>query len=389
MKRLILFALLAALPAAAQTIADEARALEAAKREAVVAAKRAVKLEAEADQAADAADKARRQAAAAAAKIQAAEADISAARARMQLVERLRARQQIRLAEKQGPIVRLTAALQTLSRRPPALALVQRGSARDAVHVRAVLATTLPVIQEKTAGLRAELAASERLRKQALAAVALLRDGQTRLEQQRGELARLAARERARSGRLTDSALFEQDRAQALGEEARDIATLLTELDRQAGVQARLAKLPGPLLRPAQPGTTALPNLIPDFTSSPPDYQLPVLGRVTAGLGEISATGVRSKGVTLRAARDAQVVAPAAGRIMFAAPFRGYGRIVIVDHGGGYTTLITGLGSIAVQAGDRISQGGPLGRAAGGRGGVTVEVRRDGEPVDLAPLLGG
>ena len=37
------------------------------------------------------------------------------------------------------------------------------------------------------------------------------------------------------------------------------------------------------------------------------------------------------------------MVAPAAGRIAYAGPFRGYGTIVIIDHGGGWTSLISGL----------------------------------------------
>ena len=60
--------------------------------------------------------------------------------------------------------MRLLAALQSVSRRPPVLALIQPGSLRDAVHVRAVLASTLPVIEQRTAGLRADLARSRQLR---------------------------------------------------------------------------------------------------------------------------------------------------------------------------------------------------------------------------------
>ena len=50
---------------------------------------------------------------------------ISAAETRVRLIDRLRAAQRARLAERQGPIIRLTAALQTMARRPTALALVE------------------------------------------------------------------------------------------------------------------------------------------------------------------------------------------------------------------------------------------------------------------------
>src|SRR3546814_18640567 len=63
-------------------------------------------------------------------------------------------------------LFRSVAALQMMARRPPALTLVQPGSLTDLVHVRSLLASTLPVIRERTAGLRAEVEEGNRLRRQ-------------------------------------------------------------------------------------------------------------------------------------------------------------------------------------------------------------------------------
>ncbi|MDV6321215.1 hypothetical protein, partial [Chromohalobacter sp. HP20-39] len=87
----------------------------------------------------DQAVRARAQEAAAAERIKAAEADIAAARARIGIVDRQLAAQRTRVAERQGPILRLIAALQSMARRPAVLGLVQPGSTADMVHVRAVL----------------------------------------------------------------------------------------------------------------------------------------------------------------------------------------------------------------------------------------------------------
>src|SRR3546814_21159363 len=70
-----------------------------------------------------------------------------AAQARIAIVARMQRAQNVRLAERQEPIARLTAALQMLSRRPTATALVQPGSISDLVHLGAVLASVLPVTQ--------------------------------------------------------------------------------------------------------------------------------------------------------------------------------------------------------------------------------------------------
>src|SRR3546814_1244038 len=70
---------------------------------------------------------------------------------------------------------------------------------------------------------------------------------------------------------------------------------------------------------------------------------------IFTGFGAVSAAGIRSRGLTLDPADDAVVTAPAAGTVAYARAFRDYGPIVIIDHGGGWTTLVTGIGTLAVR----------------------------------------
>jgi len=389
----ILLALLAVASgtyAAAQTIEASTAALQRAKDEARRANERSAEFERQAARANSDAARARAAQAAVAARIQSAEQDIAAAQARIAIVEQLRMRQRARLAAQQQPIVRLAGALQTMAQRPPALALVQRGSIDDLVHVRALLGAQLPIIRARTVGLRAEVARGTRLAAQAKAAADTLSQGRRRLEAERAQLARLEASQLIRRQAMIDSAEHETDRSLALGEDARDIVDLMDRLETQAAVGDRLAALPGPTLRPQIPGLAPLPR--PERGRAGRQtlaYRLPVVGRIVTGLGEVSGAGVKSRGLTLLAAPGAQVVAPAAGRIAYAGAFRGYGRIVIVDHGGGWTSLVTALDTLSVRVGDGVDRGSPLGRTAGHRSNVTVELRRDGQAVDITPLLTG
>ena len=378
-----------AVGAAAQNIGSERAALDRAQRAARSAAERATRLETAANNANDEAARLRASAAAVAARIQSAEADINAAEAKIQIVERLRADQRARLAEKQGPTIRLVAALQTMARRPPLLALAEPGSIRDIVHVHAVLASVLPVMRARTADLRADVERGRQLRAAADAALASERDAQSRLVSQRQQLAALETRKRAESSRFASGAMVEQDRAIAMGEEARDISELMGRIDDAASIRAQLENLPGPVLRPAQPSAVrALPNDTVVATTSIPAYRLPVVGQVVTGLGEVSETGVRARGLTIATRAGAQVVAPTSGRIVFAGPFRGYGNIVVIDHGLGWTTLVTSLATLDVKVGDTVDPGSPIGRAGPDRPTVTVELRRRGTPVDIAKLAG-
>jgi hypothetical protein len=128
-------------------------------------------LEAEAAKAGQQADRtARAEAAAAAAlRIQEAQATIAAREADIRLIDQSREELRARLAQRQLPVVRLTGALQRLSRRPLTLSLLRPGSLQDTVHMRAMLDTMLPEVQRRTAALRGEIAKGKALRDQALA----------------------------------------------------------------------------------------------------------------------------------------------------------------------------------------------------------------------------
>jgi septal ring factor EnvC (AmiA/AmiB activator) len=336
-------------------------------------------LERQAQQATGAAARARAETDALAARIQAAEADITAAETRIRLVEQLRREQRARLAEKQAPLIRLTAALQTMARRPAALALVQPGSVDEIVHVRSLLASSLPVIRQRTAAVRAEIAQGNRLRKDAETAVAALTAGREDLRRRRLALARFEQSQREKSETLMASAVTESDRALALGEAAREIAALAGTRAFQDQLRRRLSQLPGPALRPGTQPRQERP--------SGPVYILPVAGRLVTGMGEISDAGVHARGLTLATAPGAEVAAPSAGRVVFAGPFRGYGQIVILDHGGGWTSTVTNLSSLTVRVGEQVRPRQAIGQAAATDPRVTVELRRNGKPFPIAPLV--
>lgn len=386
----VAFALLGcgfALAAVNPDLADERRAVAEAKRQSGLATARARSLQQQATGERDAAERTNAEAAAAAARAQAAEADVAAADARIAIVAALQARQRTRLAAREAPIARLTAALQTMARRPPALAFAQPGSAADLVHVRMLLGSLLPVVRARTVGLRAEVAAGRRLRLAADGAAADRRAGHARVAAEQRTLARLADEHRRRSRMLATGAMLEQDRAMALGEEARDLVDLMRRIEDDGLVRRRLEALPAPLPRPAQPGAVPLPAAATPAAQRRLSYRLPVVGRLVAGLGDMSAGGVRSRGLSFATRPGAQVVAPAAGHVVYAGRYRGFDGILIIDHGGGWMTLLANLATLRAAVGDDLVAGAPVGRAGGGRALVTVELRHDGEPVDIVPLV--
>lgn len=385
----------AARPAGYADAGETRAALARALKDERAAQARAAELEAKAARTTQAAARTAQAAAALAARIQHSETAIAAGEARLALITRQRAVLRDRLARKQEPLMRLTAALQTLARRPLALSVFQPGSLRDVVYLRAVLASTMPQVERRTAALRTEIARSRALELAARQAVAALRANEAQWGARRKQLAALETRQRLASRQAIGVAAREADRALALAEEAQDLDGLVGLLDQAARLARQLEALPGPILRPARPeqsqvmpAAESMAVAPDDGAGAPPaDYRLPATGRIVSGYGSILPSGLRSEGIGLAPRALAQVVTPAGGRVAFAGTYRGYGRIVIVDHGRGWTSLVTGLARIDARVGDRLVAGAPLGIAGAGRPTVTLELRRGTTPVNPLEYL--
>lgn len=356
----------------------------AARREGAAARSRAEKLEVRARQVTEQAESTAREAAAVAARIQETEAAIAAQRARMRLIAAQRADLRAQLAERQGPLARLTGSLQRLSRRPPLLALLRPGSVRDAVYMRAMLDTMLPEVERRTASLRGAIERGRMLEGQAQAAAAGLAGAQAQMRERRQHLATLESRQRLAGREATGIAAREGDRALALAEKARDLGDLVEEVGRQGELREQLSGLPGPIMRPPRPEDARVADAS-QFVPPPEGlstYLLPVTGRLVTGFGENAQGQARSIGLVLAPRGLAQAVAPAPGRVAFAGPYRGYDRIVIIEHDGGWTSLVTGLARVDVAVGGTVVAGSPIGSAAPRDPRIMVELRRNGVPVN-------
>lgn len=374
-------AALAAGTAAPDAVTAERARLVAAKRAADLAGARAARLDARAAAEQDAARRVQAQEQAVVARIERAEADIAAAQARIALVNAALATERAQLAAHQQPVARLIAALTSFARRPAIAAVAQPGSIDDMVHVRAVLGTVTPAIAARTTSLRNTLQQTRALRASAALAAQSLIDSRTALDARQLELARLEMQHGERSRLLSRQALAASDRALAMGEAAQDAADRIGTIGDARDTAATLGALPDPVTR--SDATSAPVGCV----SGDAPYTLPIRGHLLTGFGEVSAAGVRSRGLTVATDPGAEVLAPASARVAYARPFGDFGVVVILDHGDGWTTMVTGLGAAAVTPGTHVAQGAPLGRA-GKDGQVTVELRRRGRPVDIVPLLG-
>lgn len=115
---------------------------------------------------------------------------------------------------------------------------------------------------------------------------------------------------------------------------------------------------------------------------------LPARGQITSHYGQTDGTGPTQKGLVLKTRPRAQVVAVADGVVAFAGSFRGYGQLLIMEHSGGYHTLLSGMNRIDAVVGQRILAGEPVGVMDDSDGpSLYVELRQDGQPINPLPWL--
>ncbi|MCW9046109.1 MAG: peptidoglycan DD-metalloendopeptidase family protein, partial [Alphaproteobacteria bacterium] len=86
----------------------------------------------------------------------------------------------------------------------------------------------------------------------------------------------------------------------------------------------------------------------------------------------------------------AHVVAPYDGRVVYAGPFRGYGQLLIIEHGEGYHTLLAGMERIDSVVGQWLLAGEPIGVMSKNKSKkptLYLEMRKDGHPINPVPWL--
>ncbi|MCK4537019.1 MAG: peptidoglycan DD-metalloendopeptidase family protein [Desulfuromonadales bacterium] len=118
----------------------------------------------------------------------------------------------------------------------------------------------------------------------------------------------------------------------------------------------------------------------------------PVSGKLRVGFGTTRSaelgTLLESNGLEIVAEVGSPVQAVWSGKVLYASPFRGYGKLMIIDHGDKYYSLYAQVARFAKQAGEQVSPGETVAYSGfEGRDYLYFEVRQSGKPLDPLPWL--
>jgi murein hydrolase activator len=167
---------------------------------------------------------------------------------------------------------------------------------------------------------------------------------------------------------------------------------LIADIDKRRDLNAQLS---GELQGAQQNLQSRISNAAAGGAASPEPLALPlrpfqgeldwpVSGSVRQRFGR-QMGGATTNGIEIQAAEGAQVGAVHDGTVAFADTFSGFGKLVIVDHGGNSFSVYGNLAEISVEKGDRLESGrqvGTVGASVLGVAGLHFELRVDGHAVD-------
>ena len=289
---------------------------------------------------------------------------------------------------------RVLMALQRVARRPSEALIVDAATPVETVRSAILLRSVVPRLEARVDRLRQEMADLKKTRRALVARRAERTDMAGVLAGQRKRLESLIEDYATGSSEARIAGAAAAERANDLAREAADLRDLLGRLDTQR--RDREARE-----REARKTRQRVPREAGAVPPPPPAAQRPIaesrgslpfpaVGRIVGQYGQRTGPGMTRKGLLLRTVDGAQVIAPYGGRVVYAGPFRGYGLLLIIEHGAGYHTLLAGMARVDVAIGQWVVAGEPvatMGAATSEPPELYVELRRNGQPINPLPWL--
>lgn len=196
------------------------------------------------------------------------------------------------------------------------------------------------------------------------------------IQRRRAEIARKAAEERkARLAAAREAARKENERRRKLAESAKKQGKPVPEEARQA-----VTVKEEPITDVADDSAAGRA-----FVSLQGRMKMPVAGQLVGRFGKPRQQGVSWKGLFIQTANGTPVRSVADGTVVFADQLRGFGNAILIDHGGNYMTVYTGLSVIGKSVGGSVKAGDTIGNTGtldSGESGLYFEIRHMGRPLN-------
>jgi septal ring factor EnvC (AmiA/AmiB activator) len=326
-----------------------------------------------------------------ASKIKTLESEIGITQARL---AELRAEEEVVTRElrlQSADMAEALAAMQRLSVTPSSTLMAKPENIDTMARTALLFDAILPALDAQAEKLRHKIAEVESVQTAIQADQAELLGRQSALDEQRQALATVMAQKKARQKRMAGALGAERKRIAQLTREAKTLEDLIARL----GTPKETGAVKDDFANVGKP-VESLP-----FKGAKGRLSLPAPGMVISRFDQRQSDGQRSRGIRMETGAQAQIVSMWDGNIAFAGPFRDYGQLLIISHGGGYHTLLAGMARIDVNITQWVLAGEPVGLMQGAplkeakseekagifKPSLYIELRRDGRSIDPLPWI--
>lgn len=291
-------------------------------------------------------------------------------------------------------LVDTLASLQSLALRPSKAVLIQPLSPVEVMRSSLLLRGSVKVFQERAESIRQSIEDISNQKAEIAKRLDTLAQKNKALAKQQDEMALLSKQKSVMYNQLSAQSKEAKQKAQQLAGQARDVRDLLNKLEkqrqqelkkRQLAEKERLAKERALDKVRAEnqykEQTTAAKTT--GFAKAKGRLARPARGAVVTNFHQELSKGVTSNGIDIKTAAKAQVIAPFDGTVIFAGPFKNFATLVILDHGDGYTSLLSGLNETYTEVGQMLLAGEPVGvMPSGGNAKLHMEIRKNNQPLN-------
>lgn len=300
-------------------------------------------------------------------------------------------------------LIKTLAALQNLALKPTESLFVQPLTPVEIIRSAMLLRETVPYLEQNAQRIKIKLEQIDKQKQKVETQFNKIVAQKKLLEQEHDELAALSKKKSTLRNSIEQQSAAAKKKVSTLAAQAQDLRDLLGKLEaerlkkqqeeerrRLAEEQRRkkqeeAAKADLIKLKPQ-----AIKELGEGFVKAKGKLPMPARGTIVTRYGEETSKGVSSKGIIVKTRPQAQVISPFDGNVIFAGPFRGYGNLIIIEHGKGYLSLLAGLDSINCELGQMLLAGEPVGQMPDSSDSkLYIEIRKDNHPINPLTWIKG
>ena len=222
--------------------------------------------------------------------------------------------------------------------------------------------------------------------------IGTLQQNEKRMTQLIDRLSKILAAQAAKAAKAAEAARLAEVR-QAAARQKEKVREREREKDkRPSHPEEREIARPTPAIEPTRPRTVEAENHYEpapsngSFARQRGSLRLPVRGAVSGRFGSARDGGGTWRGLFIKAGAGSEVKAIAGGRVVFSEWMRGFGNLLIVDHGDAYLSIYGNNDALLKQVGQAVKGGetvATVGNSGGNpESGLYFELRHQGQPID-------